>query len=587
MSGVAERQFDEAARQRIRRLLRDGRFDEAAIELDAELARIKGSASRQPAVRDVADATVRLGAVATAGTPDSRPSLSASRALALAHFAEAAGDGGIAAVLYTAVASTEGARVPALLGLGRVLHPLGRTAEAASALESAAAMQPASVEAWCNLSALQVELGRADAALDAAHRALLLQPDLGAALLNRGDAFRQLGQFIEAAEAYERAVALQPRWPVALNKLAGVRRILREYDRSEDLLRDAMAIAPQFGLARVNLGTLMIERGRYAEGRGLLEGALRLPQLDGAARAEAESALAMAGEHEYLAPAIAAAVAAADPEPLHRALDLRRDPADLPSQEVQALLAKMTARVLETRSHAGAPVEGETSPPEWPGIEAHFAFHRTDSIDELKRTLGELAKGSAVAGGGNVATSMLDVFNFERAVRERRARPMGEGTGSDVWLRYWHARVTAHRPEVFPGQMKPVPNLVLTSHRIVRAAPRQAAASCAAFFANEYPRLPPGFARATLVYFAITQIHPFFDGNGRIARFMQNAELELAGLHPLVIPQDVKGAIPDILHRVRTSADLGPLIAAMADAAEFTANVVRRLDKASGDSRGH
>ena len=575
VSAAAERQFTDAARQRIRALLRDRRFIDAAHALDAELAGMAGADTGQP--------TFRIGAAPVTG---SGPTLSASRALALAHFAEASGDPAIAAELYNWV-STDGASVPALLGLGRVLHPLGRTVEAAAALESAAALEPASVEAWCNLSALQVELGRADDALDAAGRALALQPDLGPALLNRGDALRELGRFADAAESYERAVALDARWPAALNRLAGVRRILRDYDRAADGLRSAIAIAPQFGLARVNLGTLMIERGRYAEGRGMLEDALALPGLDPVARTEAESALAMAAEHERLVPAIAEAVSRGDQEPLRRALDGEHDPGRLPSRDILALFAKMIAHVHGAGTTVGAPGDVPPMPSEWPGIEAHYAFHRPDSIDEIEKTLVDLGNAGAVRQAEDVAPSMLDVVNFERAVRERRARPAGAGIGTEAWLRYWHARVTAHRAEVFPGQMKPVPNLVLTSHHVVRAAPRQAAATIAAFFATDYLRLPAGVARATLVYFAISQIHPFFDGNGRIARFMQNAELERAGLAPIVIPPNIKGAIPAILRHARSAADLGPLMAAMIEAAHFTAHLVKTFAGRTGKSSRH
>jgi tetratricopeptide (TPR) repeat protein/prophage maintenance system killer protein len=522
---------------------------------------------------------------ATGFTPG-RERMSESHGLALAHFAEAIGEGGIAADLYTAVLSREGGQLPALLGLGRVLHPLGRTAEGAAALERAVALRPQSVEGWCNLSALRVEQGRADEALAAAARALELHPDLGAAELNRGDALRQLGRFSDAAAAYERAVALRPRWPAALNKLAGVLRILRNYDRAADLLGEAIAIAPRFGLARVNLGTLRIEQGLLAAGRTLLIDALEAPGLDATSRAEAESALAMAAEHERLAPAIASALDANDPEPLRKALHAERDPAWAPCGAALDLIARMTRRIREAGANTPVVSGSAAIPPEWPGIEAHFAFHRPESPDDIRATLIGLAARRTAADVAETAPAVLDVVHFERAVRQRRSLAPGAGTGSEAWLRYWHARLTAHRPEVFPGQIKPVPNFVMTSHQVARAAPRQAAASCAEFFATQYNDLAPGFARATLVYFAISQIHPFFDGNGRVARFLLNAELELAGLSPLVITQSIAGAIPKILRQSRATADLGPLMDAIAEAAQITAGILVSLAGSSGVAHG-
>ena len=38
------------------------------------------------------------------------------------------------------------------------------------------------------------------------------------------------------------------------------------------------------------------------------------------------------------------------------------------------------------------------------------------------------------------------------------------------------------------------------------------------------------------MHFLVAEVHPFVDGNGRIARVMMNAELVAAGQHPIVIP---------------------------------------------------
>ena len=40
------------------------------------------------------------------------------------------------------------------------------------------------------------------------------------------------------------------------------------------------------------------------------------------------------------------------------------------------------------------------------------------------------------------------------------------------------------------------------------------------------------------IHMGIAHIHPFWDGNGRIARLLANLPLLKAGLPPLVIPQD-------------------------------------------------
>lgn len=62
-----------------------------------------------------------------------------------------------------------------------------------------------------------------------------------------------------------------------------------------------------------------------------------------------------------------------------------------------------------------------------------------------------------------------------------------------------------------------------------------------------YALLEDAFARACYIMFMVSEIHPFLDGNGRIARLMMNAELTSKGLSKIIIPtvyrSDYLGAI--------------------------------------------
>ena len=48
--------------------------------------------------------------------------------------------------------------------------------------------------------------------------------------------------------------------------------------------------------------------------------------------------------------------------------------------------------------------------------------------------------------------------------------------------------------------------------------------------------LPPGFPRAAFELFLISEVHPYDDGNGRVARAAMCAELTVVGQARLVIP---------------------------------------------------
>ncbi|MBL7758208.1 MAG: Fic family protein, partial [Chitinophagaceae bacterium] len=51
-----------------------------------------------------------------------------------------------------------------------------------------------------------------------------------------------------------------------------------------------------------------------------------------------------------------------------------------------------------------------------------------------------------------------------------------------------------------------------------------------------YQLLQHPFARACYMMFLVSEVHPFLDGNGRIARVMMNAELTTAGFSKIIIP---------------------------------------------------
>jgi Fic family protein len=67
---------------------------------------------------------------------------------------------------------------------------------------------------------------------------------------------------------------------------------------------------------------------------------------------------------------------------------------------------------------------------------------------------------------------------------------------------------------------------------------------------DAYSLLQHPFARAAYIMFMISEVHPFLDGNGRIARVMMNAELSSKGLSKIIIPtvyrEDYMGALKEL-----------------------------------------
>jgi fido (protein-threonine AMPylation protein) len=93
-----------------------------------------------------------------------------------------------------------------------------------------------------------------------------------------------------------------------------------------------------------------------------------------------------------------------------------------------------------------------------------------------------------------------------------------------------HRGIMSGRPELTPGQFKTKPNqagtTVFVMPDLVRGTLRESH--------GLLESLPDGLARAAYLMFVISEVHPYTDGNGRVARAIMNAALVAVG-HARVI----------------------------------------------------
>jgi hypothetical protein len=88
------------------------------------------------------------------------------------------------------------------------------------------------------------------------------------------------------------------------------------------------------------------------------------------------------------------------------------------------------------------------------------------------------------------------------------------------------------RPEKRPGQFKERPN---QAGSYIFVAPSLVEGTLIEGF-HRLADLQPGFARAVFELFLISEVHPYDDGNGRVARAAMCAELTAVDQARLVIP---------------------------------------------------
>lgn len=99
-------------------------------------------------------------------------------------------------------------------------------------------------------------------------------------------------------------------------------------------------------------------------------------------------------------------------------------------------------------------------------------------------------------------------------------------------LKQRHAVIMAKRPEKLPGQFKVEDNRAGST---LFVAPELVQGTLKKGY-EIYQSLDAPFHRAVFMMFLVAEVHPFADGNGRIARIMMNAELVTENEQRIIIP---------------------------------------------------
>lgn len=132
-----------------------------------------------------------------------------------------------------------------------------------------------------------------------------------------------------------------------------------------------------------------------------------------------------------------------------------------------------------------------------------------------------------------------------------------------------HATLLRERPDKRPGQCKEQANQAgntsFVEPELVRGTLHQGFTCYAAL---EHP-----LARAMMVMFIVSEVHPFDDGNGRLARIMMNAELVRGGLSRLFITTSYRQDYLRALRRLSRQRDPGLYLRMLDRAQAFTAGL--------------
>lgn len=204
---------------------------------------------------------------------------------------------------------------------------------------------------------------------------------------------------------------------------------------------------------------------------------------------------------------------------------------------------------------------------------AHFAFlesYFSNFIEGTEFEVGE-AKGFVLEGKPIIERpkDSHDILGvFRQALNPGWAnQTLSSGEAVLVQLRDRHADQMKERPEVAPGAFKTIPNRAgnteFVAPRLVRGTLVEGS--------RLLPTVSPGMARALLAMFLVAEVHPFNDGNGRLARLVMNAELSVAGSCRIIIPTLFREEYLDCLRVLTREGDPTPFLEALQKAQKWTA----------------
>ena len=214
----------------------------------------------------------------------------------------------------------------------------------------------------------------------------------------------------------------------------------------------------------------------------------------------------------------------------------------------ELLFAQLRDFVPADRSTKGRTAEATTNLAFYESYFSNFIEGTEFSVDEAREIVFE---GVIPAGRPEDAHDVLGTFRIVSDVAEMSRLPAHSQEFVDL-LQARHARIMEGRPDKKPGEFKiqgnQAGNTVFVSPDLVRGTLEKGFE-----FLNA---LSEPLQRAIFTMFLVSEVHPFVDGNGRVARAMMNAELVAGDQERIIIPTayrtDYLGALKAISQNRRT-----------------------------------
>lgn len=201
-------------------------------------------------------------------------------------------------------------------------------------------------------------------------------------------------------------------------------------------------------------------------------------------------------------------------------------------------------------------------------FEAYFSNYIEGTEFEIDEAKKIIQTGTPLPSRDDDSHDILGTYRLLSNQEEMSVTPQSPEEMMHI-LQYRHKILLSARVSKKPGQFKDKNNRAGDTFFVDQHLVRGTLIKGFDFYRN----LKDPFAKAAYMMFLISEVHPFLDGNGRIARVMMNAELVKAKQTRIIIPtvyrEDYMGALRKLTRQQSPSA----YIRMLSRAQQFSATI--------------
>ena len=202
-------------------------------------------------------------------------------------------------------------------------------------------------------------------------------------------------------------------------------------------------------------------------------------------------------------------------------------------------------------------------------FEAYFSNYIEGTIFEIEEAKSIIQTATPIPNRDEDSHDILGTYKLVSNQKEMSTTPSNPDELLNL-LQYRHQILLASRTSKKPGQFKDKNNRAGETHFVDYTLVRGTLIKGFDY----YQALQDPFAKAAYIMFMISEIHPFLDGNGRIARVMMNAELVKANQTRIIIPTVYRDDYLGALRRLTRNDDPAVYIKMLQRAQKFSATLL-------------